>query len=172
MDRRPTKRHVEPAGIPGICIQFKRRIDGMNYERPSVYLRFLGAFMLACGMAMLIGCGSTKVYTADKTMIYRGELYNVSNVQKISGRKQAQPSDGETVNLGRMDKKELEFFFKNNPGAMVSMIVDMDQQEMTYLRMGVDSYRDYAQLEKRFDKAMGDIAKFMADRKNTQLQLK
>jgi hypothetical protein len=96
----------------------------------------------------------------------------MSNVQKISGREEAKLADGTVVNLRNKDKKEVEKFFKENDEVLVSMIVDMDQQEMVYLRMNVEKYSDYKRLKSRFDKALKDISKFMADKKDTQLNLK
>jgi hypothetical protein len=128
--------------------------------------------LLAFCMALIAGCGGTKVYTVDKTITYRDAMYNMSNVQKISGREEAKLADGTVVNLRNKDKKEVEKFFKENDEVLVSMIVDMDQQEMVYLRMNVEKYSDYKRLKSRFDKALKDISKFMADKKDTQLNLK
>jgi hypothetical protein len=40
------------------------------------------------------------------------------------------------------------------------------------VRTKVDSYNDYSRLNSRYDKAMKDLTKFMADKKKTQLKLK
>ena len=93
--------------------------------------------LLAFCMALFAGCGGTKVYTIDKTITSRDAMYNMSTVQKISGREEAKLADGTVVNLRNKDKKEVEKFFKENDEVLVSMIVDMDQQEMVYLRMNV-----------------------------------
>ena len=134
--------------------------------------RLVGVFLFALCMAVLVGCGSTKVYTADKTVVYRDSIYNMSTVQKITARTEASTPSGEVVNLGNKDKDELKDFFKENPGSMVSMIVDMDTQEMVYLRMEVDSYSEYSRMKSRFDSALKDLTKFMGDKKKTQLKLK
>ena len=128
--------------------------------------------LLGFCMALFAGCGGTKVYTVDKTITYRDAMYNMSNVQKISGREEAKLEDGTVVNLRNKDKKEVEKFFKENDEVLVSMIVDMDQQEMVYLRMNVEKYSDYKRLKSRFDGALKDITKFMGDKKKTQLNLK
>jgi hypothetical protein len=135
-------------------------------------IKWGGALVLAICMLALIGCGGTKVYTIDKTITYRDALYNMSTVQKITSREEAALENGSVVNLRNKEKKELEQFFKDNPGVMVSMIVDMDQQEMVYLRMKVEKYSEYSRLKKRFDNALKDITKFMGDKKATQLNLK
>ena len=99
--------------------------------------------MLGFCMALFVGCGGTKVYNVDKTITYRDAMYNMSNVQKISGREEARLADGTVVNLRNKDKKAVEKVFKENDEVLVSMIVDMDQQEMLYLRMNVEKYAEY-----------------------------
>ena len=128
--------------------------------------------LLVFAMAIMVGCGGTKVYTVDKTITYRDAMYNMSTVQKISGREEAKLEDGTVVQLRNKDKKEVEKLFKENDEVLVSMIVDMDEQEMVYLRMNVEKYSDYKRLKSRFDKALKDITKFMGDKKDTQLNLK
>lgn len=134
--------------------------------------KYAGTVLLAICMALLIGCGGTKVYNVDKTITYRDSLYNMSAVRQVSGREEAKPQNGDMVQIRNKDKKELEKFFKENPETMVTMIVDLDDQEMIYLRMQVKNYSEYARLKKRFDSALKDITKFMGDKKATQLKLK
>ena len=138
----------------------------------SSIARYVGAILLAFCLALMAACGSTKVYTADKTVIYRDSIYNVSNVQRISARQEAKTPDGQDVDLANKNKNQLKAFFKDNPDSVVTMAVDMDTQEMVYLRTKVDGYSEYARLDSRFEKAMKDITKFMADKKKTQLKLK
>jgi len=128
--------------------------------------------LLGFCMALLIGCGGTKVYTVDKTITYRDAMYNMSTVQKISGREEAKLKDGSVVNIRNKDKKAMQAMFKENGEMLISMIVDMDQQEMVYLRQNVDSYSDYSRMKKKFEGAMKDITKFMGDKKDTQLKLR
>ncbi|MEE4217297.1 MAG: hypothetical protein V2I48_06795 [Xanthomonadales bacterium] len=134
--------------------------------------KYAGTLLLAFSMALLIACGGTKVYNVDKTITYRDSLYNMATVRQVSGREEARLENGDVVQLRNKDKKELERFFKENPGTMVSMIVDLDDQEMVYLRMQVKNYSEYSRLKKRFDNALEDITKFMGDKKETQLKLK
>lgn len=131
----------------------------------------LGAVLLAICMVALIGCGSTKVYTADKTITYRDSIYNMANVQKITAREEAILDGGETVNLRNKEKKELQKFFDEHDEVMISMYVDMDQEDLVYLRMKVESYSEYSRMKSRFDRALKDITKFMGDKKKTQLNL-
>ena len=135
-------------------------------------IRHLAAGLLFACLLALGGCGSTKVYTADKTIVYKGSLYNMGNVQRIGSRVDGQLADGTTVNMKGMDKKGVEGLLKENGEVMVSMVVEMDDQEMVYVRTRVSRYSDYSKMQKRFDSAMEDITKFMADKKKTQLKLK
>ena len=134
--------------------------------------RYLIVALALVGIMALGGCGSTKVYTADKTIVYNGDLYNMGNVQRIGSRIEGQTSDGTTIDMKNMDKKAVEGALKENGELMVTMAVEMDDQEMVYMRTRVDRYSDYSKMKKRFDGAMKDISRFMADKKKTQLKLK
>lgn len=144
----------------------------MKAVSSSTAVRPVGVVLLALCMAFLAACGSTKVYTADKTVTYRDSIYNISNVQRIAAKKTATTPGGQEVNLANMDSKALKAFFKDNPGSTVDLYMQMDDQQLTYTRTKVDSYNDYSKLESRFDSAMKDVTKFMADKKKTQLKLK
>ena len=133
--------------------------------------QYLFAFLLAVGMIALAGCGSTKVYTAEKTLVYKDSLYNLSGVQQVGSRIEGNAADGTTVNLRKLDKKEVEAQLKANPGMMVTTFVTMDDNEMVYERRQVKNYSDFNKMVKNLDGAMKDITKFMADGKKTQLKL-
>jgi len=128
--------------------------------------------LAAIGMLFLAGCGSTKVYTADKTIIYNGSLYNLNNVQRIGSRIDGNLPDGSTVSMKNLDKKSVQALFKQHSEIMVSTIVEMDDEEMIYQRIRVKNVSDYNKMVKRLDGALNDISKFMADKKKTQLKLK
>lgn len=134
--------------------------------------RYAGAFLLALALALLIGCGGTKVYTIDKTVIYRDAMYNMSGVNKVSAREEATLADGSEVDIRNKGKKEMQALFEQNGEVLISMIIDLDEEELVYLRMRADNYADYNGMKKKFDGAMKDITKFMADKKDTQLKLK
>jgi hypothetical protein len=133
--------------------------------------RHAGALLLALALALLVGCGGTKVYTIDKTVIYRDAMYNMSGVNRVSAREEAELADGSVVNIRNKDKKEMQALFEQNGEVLVSMIIDLDEEELVYLRMRMDNYSDYNRMKKKFDGAMKDITKFMADKKDTQLKL-
>lgn len=135
--------------------------------------RRLAVFLVLACMLSLSGCVSkTKVYTADKTMTYRGDLYNMSNVQRISPAVEGKLPNGETVNMKGMDRNEVEDLLDENSPVMVSMYVEMDDQKMVYLRSSVDRWSEFSKMSKSLDSAMGKINKFMANKKSTQLKLK
>jgi len=144
----------------------------MSKQKVLVFAKRAAVLLVVVAMAALVGCGSTKVYTADKTMVYRGSLYNLGAVQKVSTREEAKLANDEIVQLANKDKKALQAFFKENSKVLVSMIFELDQEEVVYLRTNVDSYSEYNRLKKRFEKATDDIVDFMADKKDTQLKLK
>jgi len=136
------------------------------------HARYLVVFLLAVSILSMAGCGSTKVYTAQKSIVYRGEIYNLGNIQKVGSRVEGKLPNGDVVNMRGMDKKAVEALLKESSPVTVSAIVDMDQQEMVYRRGPVTKYSEYSKMMKSFDGAMKDISKFMADKKKTQLTLK
>ena len=68
-----------------------------NFSAAGTGSRRLGVFLLAVIMLSLAGCGRTKVYTADKTVVYRDSIYNMSTVKKIGAREEARTPAGEVV---------------------------------------------------------------------------
>ena len=144
----------------------------LQSQAASLHLRRLTVFLLVVCVLSLAGCGSTKVYTADKTMTYRGDLYNMSNVQRISPKIEGQLPNGDTVNMKGMDKGDIQDLLDESSPVMVSMIVEMDSQQMVYRRSSVEKYSEFSSMQSSFERAMGKINKFMANKKSTQLKLK
>lgn len=143
-----------------------------NPKYPSTFLRLIGFCLLAILVAGLSGCGSTKVYTAQKSVVYNGNIYNLGNTQRVGSRIDGLQSDGETVNMRGMDRKGVEALLDANDSLMVSAVVEFDQTEMVYQRIRITKYSEYSKLVKRFDRALNDISKFMGNKKSTQLKLK
>ena len=129
-------------------------------------------FMLLAIMLVASGCGSTKVYTANKTIVYGGEIYNMSTVQRIGSRVTGTLSNSDTVNMRTLDKKAVQDLLKEHSTILVTQVVEMDGQEMIYRNSRVSKYSEYSSMMKKFDGALNDITKFMADKKKTQLKLK
>lgn len=144
----------------------------LQSQAACLHLRRLTVFLLVVCVLSLAGCGSTKVYTADKTMTYRGDLYNMSNVQRISPKIEGQLPNGDTVNMKGMDKGDIQDLLDESSPVMVSMIVEMDSQQMVYRRSSVEKYSEFSSMQSSFERAMGRINKFMANKKSTQLKLK
>jgi len=138
----------------------------------AVNIKRIAALLLLAAIMALPGCGSTKVYTNDKTLVYRGDLYNLSNVQRLGSRVEGTLPNGNKVNMKRMDKKEINKLLDEHSSFVVASYIEMDDKDMVYQNSRVKSYSDVSNMIKRLDKAMGNVQKFMANKKSTQLKLK
>jgi hypothetical protein len=136
------------------------------------WARLQATALLSTVLLILAGCGGTQVYTADKTIVYNGALYNMGTVQRVSSRVEGQLPDGSLVDMRTLDRKGIETLLEESAPVMVSAIVEMDGKEMVYQRSRVEKYSEYNKLAGRFDDAMEDINDFMGDKKKTQLKLK
>ena len=137
------------------------------------YANLFAVSLLSVGMLFMTGCFSTtKVVTASKTVTYKGDLFNVSNVSKIGTRMEGTLSNGDVRTMKNMDKKSVEALLKDNSPMMVSSIIDMDDQHMVYERRNITSYKEFSKMQKNFESAANKISKFMANKKSTQLKLK
>jgi hypothetical protein len=122
--------------------------------------------------ASLVGCGSTKVYTADKTVVYKDSVYNVSNVKIFTVKNEAVLADKSTVDLKGMDKKGFNALLDKEKPVFVSQGFMLDQDELVYQASNVKSWSDLNKMNKRFSSAHKDLTKFLGDKKKTQLKLK
>jgi hypothetical protein len=138
----------------------------------AVNIKKFAVLLLLAGIVALPGCGSTKVYTNDKTLVYRSNLYNLSNVQRLGSRVEGTLPNGDKINLAQMDKKEINKLLDDHSSLVVTTFVEMDDKDMVYQNSKIKSYSDFSTMTKRLDKAMGNIQKFMANKKSTQLKLK
>ena len=123
-------------------------------------------------MLLLVGCGGTKVYKNDKTVVYNGAVYNLSNVAQISSKISGKLSDSNTVSLKGADRKQMEAYFNEYGSVYVRMAFDFDGKEMLYRASSVDKWGDYSKMLKSFDSAGNQITKLMGDKKKMQLKLK
>lgn len=123
-------------------------------------------------MLLLAGCGSTKVYNNDKTVVYNGALYNLSAVKQITSKSIGKLSDDNTVNLKGVTKKEFEAYLKQYDSIYIRMFFDLDGQEMLYRASSVDRWSDYQKMLNSFEKASKQITSLMSDKKKMQLKLK
>ena len=132
----------------------------------------LGLILAIASIILLAGCGSTKVYTADKTIVYNGNIYNLGNIQRVSSRIEGLLPNGDVVNMRTQDKKGVQSLLDQHSSFIVSTVVELDGQDMVYQRSRVEKYSQYSSMTKRFDRALEDITKFMGNKKSTQLKLK
>jgi hypothetical protein len=135
-------------------------------------IKRLGVFLLLISMLSLSGCGSTKVYNASKTVVYNGNTYNLSNVQRIGARVEGTLPSGDKVQLQRIDKKGFNALLDDNKFVQVTSFVELDDKEFVYRNKQAKSYSDYTKILKSQESAMNSINKFMANKKSTQLKLK
>jgi hypothetical protein len=139
-------------------------------QRKSGHTLVLVASIMA--MVLLAGCGSTKVYNNDKTVVYNGAVYNMSAVKQINSKSMGKLSDNNTVNLKGVTKKEFEAYLKEYDSVYVRMYFDLDGQEMLYRASSVDKWKDFQHMQKSFETAGKQITSLMADKKKMQLKLK
>ena len=93
------------------------------------------------------------------------------NVQRISPLVNGKLPNGDVKNMKGMDKKAVQALLDESSPIMVSMIVEMDSQEMVYARKSVSKYSEFSSMTKSLEGAMNKINKFMANKKSTQLKL-
>lgn len=136
------------------------------------HLKRLAVVLLALSALSIAGCGSTKVYTANKSMVYRDSIYNMNSVQLVSSSVEGTLANGDVKNMKGMDKKAVEALLKENSPLQVSMIIAMDSEEMVYLRKNIKKYSEYSSMSKSLDNAMSSIGKFIANESSNQLKLK
>ena len=130
--------------------------------------------MLASIMAIFLitGCGGTKVYNVNKTIVYRDAMYNVSDVKQITAKSTGKISDEKTVNLRGADRKQVEAYIKETGSMFVRMSYDLDGQEMLYRASSVTKWSEYQKMQKDFEGAGKKIASLLAAKKTTQLKLR
>ncbi len=145
------------------------------FSRPcalTLHFRRCTLLALIAVIMALPGCGSTKVYTTDKSLVYGSTIYNLSAVKSVSSRIEGTLPDGKTVNLDRTDKKAFNALLDEHDTLVVATIIDMDEKELVYQHSRVKSYSEFSKMVKRQEPAMNSIRKFMANKKSRQLKLK
>lgn len=143
----------------------------LKSSRPHAGL--VRVILLALTVTLLaVSCGSTKVVTANKTMVYRDAIYNVSSVDVFKRSTEATGADGASVNLDDISKGAFRTLVDEHGKLSVRQVFQLDDVEVVYQAMQVDSWSDYSRMNKRFDNAAEDLQKFLADKKKTQLKLK
>jgi hypothetical protein len=143
-----------------------------NFSTQTSVVRWLTTLGLIILAASLTACGSTKVYTADKTVVYKDSVYNVSNVKVFTAKNEAVLADKSTVDLKGMDKKSFEALLDKEKSVFVRQGFQLDDNELVYQATTVDSWSDYNKMANRLESAQKDLTKFLGDKKQTQLKLK
>ena len=148
----------------------------LNAPNTSKMQRRLGRTLILAvsimAMLLLAGCGSTKVYNNDKTVVYNGAIYNMSAVKQITSKTSGKLSDDNTVNLKGVTKKQFEAYLKEYGSIYVRMAFDLDGKEMLYRASSVDRWSDFQKMRNSFEKAGKQITSLMSDKKKMQLKLK
>ena len=145
-------------------------ISASETQRKSNHILVLAVSIMS--MFLLAGCGGTKVYNNDKTVVYNGAVYNMSTIKQINSKSMGKLSDNNTVSLKGVTKKEFEAYLKEYDSVYVRLFFDLDGQEMLYRASSVDKWKDYQRMQKSFENAGKQITSLMADKKKMQLKLK
>ena len=147
-----------------------------NMANPSMTQRRLDRTLILAAsimtMLLLVGCGGTKVYKNDKTVVYNGAVYNLSNVVQIDSIISGKLSDSNSVSLKGADRKQMEAYFEEYGSIYVRMAFDFDGKEMLYRASSVSKWGDYSKMLKSFENAGKQISSLMANKKKMQLKLK
>jgi hypothetical protein len=130
------------------------------------------AILVVLGVLPLAGCGSTKVYTTDKTVEYQGSIYNVSEVKQLSTRVVAEPSAGDEIDLTGYDSKRFDALVKEQGPMVVRTIIALDDRAVVYEQKQIEKGHDLSRMQKSLQSAYQELSRFMGDGKKTQLKLK
>ncbi len=147
-----------------------------NTSDVSKAFPFIGRTLLLTvaimAMLSLAGCGGTKVYKNDKTVVYNGAVYNLSNVMTIESKISGKLSDSKTVDLKGADRKQIEAYLEEYNSIYVRMAFDLDEKEMLYRASAVEKWSEYSKMKDSFENASKQINKLLGDKKKMQLKLK
>lgn len=120
----------------------------------------------------LAGCGGTRVIVAQKTIVHQDVIYNVSNVDQLRPARMLILPDGSSRDLQKLDDRARKNLFEQYETLQIRLHFLLDDTTLPYLEGRVTSTNELRQAERQFDRALERIQKFLADRKQTQLQLK
>jgi len=135
-------------------------------------LRYFAVTAFAACLLILAGCGGTQVYNSQKTLVHRGNIYNVTNVMLYSSRIDGITDSEETLDLEGVDKRKFKDLLKQYQSIFVRQVITFDEREIVYQAMRVDSWSDYRKMDRRFSSALEDLQDFLGDPEEAQLELK
>lgn len=139
--------------------------------RPARKSQALAWFAMILIAFALSGCGGTRVMTAQKSIVFEGNIYNVAAVREVRPVEEIILPDGTVRNLAQIDDREIRDLFDTHGSLRVRFSVMLDETELRYAYGQVERERQLRQIERRFDDAMEDIQRFLAHRTQTQLEL-
>jgi hypothetical protein len=139
---------------------------------PANGLKAALTVLLAGCLVILAGCGSTKVYNSNKTIAFRDNIYNVTDVEVYSSKVEAIISDDESIDLRGADKKRIKALLDTHGSLFVRQSLSLDDLVIVYQARTIDSWSDYRKMEKQFKNANEDLRDFLASPKKPQLELK
>ena len=124
-------------------------------------------------MLLLAGCiSSSKVYNNDKTVVYKGTMYNMANVKQINSTITGKLEDGKEVNLKNADRKQVEAYLDESSSMFVRMVFEFDDRDLVYRANSVEKWSDFSKMRKSFESEGNQISKLMGNKKQLQLKLK
>jgi len=151
-------------------IQMSKVISSLKVRQQFARTLVLAGSILT--MLFISGCGSTKVYNNDKTIVYRDSIYNVSTVRTIGTNISGKLSDDSIISLKGANKKKVQSLIEENGAVYVRMSFMLDDEEMLYRAKSVERYSDYSRMQKDFEKAGKQITSLLGDKKKMQLKLR
>ena len=132
---------------------------------------FAGVLLVITSAALVTGCGSTKVYSPDKTVEYNGSIYNVSEVKQLSTRLETVPASGDAIDLQGYDRKKFDTLVKEKGPLTVRSIIAMDDRDLVYEQKTLEKGSQFEDMQDELKDAYKKLASFMADARKTQLEL-
>jgi outer membrane murein-binding lipoprotein Lpp len=142
----------------------------------KVKYRFGRTLILAASvlsMLLLAGCiSSSRVYNNDKTIVYKGSMYNMANVKQINTVITGVKDGDREIDLKNTDKKQFNAILDQEKSLYVKMAFQFDDQEMLYRANTVKSWNEFSKMKSSFKSAGDKISKLMSNKKQLQLKLK
>lgn len=120
---------------------------------------------------LLTACGGN-AYEASKTITYRGNLYNVTDVQVMESEILAELPSGEMKDIAGIGKDQFNDMLEANGPFKVTMKFNLDDRDLVYRSQKVERWGDYTDMRNDFERAQDRVAKLMREKKSAQLELK
>jgi len=137
----------------------------------SAARRITGMLLAIATLGLTTGCGSTKVYTPEKSVEFSGSIYNVSDVRQISTRLEGVTAGNDVISLDSYNGKQFEALLLEKGPVTVRSVIALDDKEIVYQQQQVDRKRDFDRMQDAIKGAYKNLTRFMADPRKTQLKL-